>query len=296
MSTTASQPPSSAPRQGGPSSPPPQPPLASPPTAATSLAAAEASTAGGPAVPASPLQPTLPSAETQRHVAEARAAVVASMGNMLDRELQTRASMLHENAGALARQERDVVRATEGLRREREKLAREADAAARRVKELGNVQNWAEVLERGFLVLEETVRLANGGSEDGGGSCSCSCSDCGGSESGGEGDERMDVDGDGKADGAMDGVTDGKTYAGMDGKVDAGDVNGSLDMDMNGSDRMGLDEPEDKGKQREAELDTVLDSDGGPGTWSDASRSLMEPESSTGTSRAKGSETASTAS
>jgi hypothetical protein len=55
------------------------------------------------------------------------------------------------------------------------------------------VQNWAEVLERGFLVLEETVRLAN---RDGSESGSCSCSECGGSgDEGGEyGEGMMDVD------------------------------------------------------------------------------------------------------
>ncbi|KAL2108643.1 hypothetical protein VUR80DRAFT_3541 [Thermomyces stellatus] len=37
---------------------------------------------------------------------------------------------------------------------------------------LGNVQNWAEVLEREFLVLEETVRIAREGECDSG-CCSC---------------------------------------------------------------------------------------------------------------------------
>ncbi|EGX91019.1 hypothetical protein CCM_05176 [Cordyceps militaris CM01] len=157
--------------------------------------------------PPSPLLETLPSAETQRHIAEARAAVVASMGNMLDTALQGRAAMLHENAGALDRQERDVLAATDALRREREKLAREADVAARRLKEVGNVQNWAEVLERGFLVLEETVRRVNtrrdsggdgSGSSSGSGSGSeCSCSDCGRTLGGEVAGEEMDVDGDG---------------------------------------------------------------------------------------------------
>lgn len=149
---------------------------ASPPSAPSVVTTSAAATAS----PA--LQPTLPSAETQRHVSEARAAVVASIGNMLDSELQSRAGILHENAAALEKQERDVLRATEGLRKETQRLKAEADKAARKVKELGNVQNWAEVLERGFLVLEETVRLANGGEErdeDGGSECSCSCSECG---------------------------------------------------------------------------------------------------------------------
>ncbi|KAL6855278.1 hypothetical protein ACO1O0_006417 [Amphichorda felina] len=122
---------------------------------------------------------------------------------MVDRELQSRAAVLHDNARALDRQERDVVAATGALRRERERLGREADGAARRLKELGNVQNWAEVLERQFLVLEETDKV--------------------------------------NAVGMM-----------------------------------------------------ALDADGGVHTaWSDTSRSLNEPESSTGTGMAKGSETAS---
>ena len=110
----------------------------------------------------------------------------------MDSELQWRASTLHANAAVLKKQAADVQRATDGLRREREKLRREADLAGRKIKETGNVQNWAEMLERDFLVLEETVRLARRGS------CSCSCSDCGGSFSGsgseGEDDDRMDID------------------------------------------------------------------------------------------------------
>ncbi|KAG8427417.1 hypothetical protein J3459_006717 [Metarhizium acridum] len=227
-----------------------------------------------------PLQQTLPSQETQRHVAEARAAVVASMGNLIDSELQSRASILHDNAAALDKQERDVVRATDGLRRETEKLAREADAAARKVKELGNVQNWAEVLERGFLVLEETVRLANrqdGGSQSG----SCSCSECGGDESSGGGDDDDDDDGEYGEEGMMD--------------VDV-DLANSLHRDGN---KVSL---EAKGRAREglavgADVDMATTEpeaeDGGRSTWSDASRSLMEPDSSTGTGMAKGSETAS---
>ncbi|OAA52442.1 GCN5-like 1 [Beauveria brongniartii RCEF 3172] len=213
------------------------------------------------ATPPSPLLATLPSAETQRHIAEARAAVVASMGNMLDTELQGRAQMLHDNAGALDRQERDVLAATEALRRERERLAREADGAARRLKEVGNVQNWAEVLERGFLVLEETVRLANrrrGGGDDGsrsgsgsGSGSECSCSDCGrtldGEQPAGGGEEMDEVDGEGRS---------------------------------------------DQGKGKAEEIDVAMN---GLEVTSDASRSLFDGESSTvdGTGKAKNSETAS---
>ncbi|KZZ91418.1 GCN5-like 1 [Moelleriella libera RCEF 2490] len=134
-------------------------------------------------------QPRLPSSESQRHVSEARAAIVASMSNLVDAELQSRARILHDNAAMLDKQERQVARATDALRREREKLAREADGAARQLKEVGNVQNWAEVLERGFLVLEETARLAaarRGAGEESTSCCSCSsCSECGSDDGGG---------------------------------------------------------------------------------------------------------------
>ncbi|OLN87171.1 hypothetical protein CCHL11_03618 [Colletotrichum chlorophyti] len=160
---------------------------------------------------------TLPREDQQRHVAEARQAVVASIGNMLDGELQSRARMLHANAAALDAQERDVARATEALRKENDKLARFAGDAARRVKELGNVQNWAEVLERDFLVLEETFRLVREGSE-GTGSWSGSRS---WSESGSEVGDR---DGDVRMEGGSDGMDKGK-------KVGAGDVAGVTEVD-----------------------------------------------------------------
>ncbi|KAI8684610.1 Biogenesis of lysosome-related organelles complex 1 subunit 1 [Fusarium keratoplasticum] len=234
---------------GGPSSS--RPPTSPPPSIASpSIAHAHAhaqipgpssSSSAQRSPPPPHLQPTLPSPETQRHVTEARRAVVATLENMMDSELQWRASTLHSNAAALGKQAKDVRRAADGLRRENDRLAREADVAARRLKELGNVQNWAEVLERDFLVLEETVRLANGE-----GSCSCSCSECG--SVGSDSEDEMDVDGPKK------GVDDhGKT--GIEGMA----------------------------------IDT---GHGMPGTFSDASRSLTDPESSMGRGT-KGSDTAS---
>ncbi|KAM0340717.1 hypothetical protein ACHAPU_010389 [Fusarium lateritium] len=257
MSTTAS---SSAPHQqpasttaatgslsSSPSSLSPRPPTSPPPTIASPAVAHAHAHAQIPSAtqqtspPPPPLQPTLPSAETQHHVAEARRAVVATLENMMDSELQWRASTLHSNAAVLSKQAQDVQRATDGLRRENVKLAREADAAAKRLKELGNVQNWAEVLERDFLVLEETVRLANSDR-------SCSCSECGsysGSGSEGEDEDERDMD------------------------LDKDERRKTLDVEM--------------------EIDTEHHA---PGTFSDASRSLTEADSSVGRD-AKGSDTAS---
>ncbi|KAF5017031.1 hypothetical protein F66182_11107 [Fusarium sp. NRRL 66182] len=259
-STAQQQPASSTTATGSPpsssSSLSPRPPTSPPPTVSSpSVAHAHAhaharvpsaatSSQHTASLPPPQLHSTLPSAETQHHVAEARRAVVATLENMMDSELQWRASTLHSNAAALGKQAQDVQRATDGLRRENVKLAREADAAARRLKELGNVQNWAEVLERDFLVLEETVRLANGE-----GSCSCSeCGSFGGSSSGSEDEMDVDEGGTGK------GVDVRKTGLGV-----------------------------------EMEMDTEHHA---PGTFSDTSRSLTEPESSVGRG-AKGSDTAS---
>ncbi|KAI5862411.1 hypothetical protein GGS23DRAFT_99366 [Durotheca rogersii] len=151
---------------------------ASPPTTASAATTSGTAGAGDAAHPPPPRTATT----TQRHIDEARAAVVASMSNMLDSELQSRASLLHANAAALTKQERDVERATDGLRRENDKLQKLARDTERRIKELGNVQNWAEVLERDFLVLEETMRLVREGS--GSDSCSqCSRSSWSGSDS-----------------------------------------------------------------------------------------------------------------
>ncbi|QUC16392.1 uncharacterized protein UV8b_00633 [Ustilaginoidea virens] len=250
-------------------------------------AAASASASASASAPAPPLHQTLPSPETQRHVAEARAAVVASIGNLVDSQLQSRAAILHENAAALAKQERDVLRASEALRREREKLAREADGAARRVKELGNVQNWAEVLERGFLVLEETVRLANANGCRAGSSCSeCGASSASEDQEQDYGKGMMDVDVDlanslhrengvTNLEGKGPGRGEGEQVLGPGVRADAG---ADADADADADAGPGLDV--DSG---------VATGDRGTSAWSDASRSLKEA----GSGREKGSETAS---
>ncbi|KAH8880046.1 hypothetical protein GQ53DRAFT_619354, partial [Thozetella sp. PMI_491] len=109
--------------------------------------------------------PPLPSPSTQRQIAEARTALIASISNILDSDLQARAQQLHANNAAIERQERDVVKATEALRRENDKLQKLAADTVRDIKPVGHVQNYAELLEREFLVLEETMRLVREGSE-----------------------------------------------------------------------------------------------------------------------------------
>jgi hypothetical protein len=86
-----------------------------------------------------------------------------NIGSRLDSDLQSRAANLHSNSAALSKQEANLRTATKSLSKDTDKLKKVADDAQRKVKELGNVQNWAEVIEREFLVLEETLRLVNEG-------------------------------------------------------------------------------------------------------------------------------------
>lgn len=242
---------------------PPLAPAAAPSTTSTS---------------ASALQPTLPSAAQQQHVAEARSAVVASISNLLDSELQTRATVLHSNAAALEKQERDVVRATDALRRENDKLAKFSAEGARRVKELGNVQYWAEVLEREFLVLEETMRLVRRGSQASSESGSWSGT---ASWSGSEvGDDEDDA---GKGHGGARVVKDpGGRGARLHGDAD-GDVRMDEDTEAGGAMLDDGDLVKGKGK------DAGIDADAMHLDFSEASTSAVEPDSS----NARGSETTS---
>lgn len=110
---------------------------------------------------ASPTSPT-------RAQTEARAAVLASLtsaGAHHDTHLQQRAADLHANALAISRQETELAQHTAALARESAKWDKEAAKATHGLKQVGDLQNWAEMLERDFLVLEETLRVVDGEDE-----------------------------------------------------------------------------------------------------------------------------------
>ncbi|KAI9681282.1 MAG: hypothetical protein M1817_002565 [Caeruleum heppii] len=97
--------------------------------------------------------------------------------HLTQKHLEPRASALHANAAQLAAQEAELKTATAGLARHEDPLQKEAEKAARQIKELGDVQNWAEMLEVELAALEECVRVveeekegpvvrANGGEVD----------------------------------------------------------------------------------------------------------------------------------
>ncbi|TLD33732.1 hypothetical protein PspLS_00909 [Pyricularia sp. CBS 133598] len=145
-----------------------------------------------------PTSPTSPGQQKQQqqqanNVAEARAALEASMANILDRELVPRATALHRGERVIKKQQADVVRATGSLRHANRQLEEVVEDVSWKLREVGDLQNWTELLEQRFLAVEETMRLVREGDGDEGScsSCRCSecCSDCGGSEWNGSADD-----------------------------------------------------------------------------------------------------------
>ncbi|KAL1895173.1 hypothetical protein Cpir12675_003356 [Ceratocystis pirilliformis] len=107
------------------------------------------------------LRPSTPKASAQ-HIAAARAAVIANISNVIDPKLQDYAYRLHSGQAAIAGQQSKVQRATAALSRENDAVSRLVSEAERKVKELGSLRNWAEVLEQEMMVLECTVKIVRG--------------------------------------------------------------------------------------------------------------------------------------
>ena len=101
---------------------------------------------------------------TAQQQREARAAVLSSLssiGTSIDGEIHTRTADLHANSAAIAKQEKELAKQTVALRKESDKWQKLGDSSTKKLNEIGDVQNWAEMLERDLLVLEETVRLVD---------------------------------------------------------------------------------------------------------------------------------------
>ncbi|KAL8789483.1 MAG: hypothetical protein Q9213_001096 [Squamulea squamosa] len=113
-----------------------------------------------------PIQPT-PPAPSPQQVDEARTAFTASLlsagTSTVQSDLQARASDIHANAAAIDKQEQELLKETMNLGRESKKWQKVVDDGAKGVKETGDVQNWAEMLERDLCVLEDTMAMAEEG-------------------------------------------------------------------------------------------------------------------------------------
>ncbi|KAK3344842.1 hypothetical protein B0H65DRAFT_557897 [Neurospora tetraspora] len=219
-----------------------------------------------PHTPHTPHTPTVPGPNPgPLPTAQARTAVLASISNLLDRELTGRASLLHQNHNAILKQEREMSKAVEAFKKENDKLEKLAREGTKRLKEVGDVQNWAEVLERGFLRVEETIRRANGDFyrdySEGSGSYSGSWSGSGSLWSGSEVGVGVGVgEGEGEGDDGKDseGVGDGESKV-KNGKEVGG--SGSKSVEGEGAaevENLNDDKREEKDVERDAEGDVVM--------------------------------------
>jgi hypothetical protein len=79
--------------------------------------------------------------------------------------MQRRAADLHTNAAAIAKQEAQVKKNAAMMAKENANLQRELDKTMKSLRPFGDLQNFAETMERDLMVLEETMRLVEGGQE-----------------------------------------------------------------------------------------------------------------------------------
>lgn len=190
----------------------------------------------------SSLPPLPPSPETTRQIAEARTALNASIQNIFtphEHALKLRAQTLHQNSSALTKQENELKKEIGKLGKGGDKLEKVVREGQRKVKELGNVQNWAEVLERDFLVVEEVLRLVDGESEQ---------------WSGSESDwSEYERDGGGEREGSVgSNGSDGRNGENIDTRmIDANAHGNTSAQETNGTHLAGSGQP--KGKEKEGE-------------------------------------------
>ena len=111
------------------------------------------------------------SAKTEKPISEARTAVVASLnatGTSLEGELKTRARDLHANSSVIADQEKELAKQTALLAKQGEQWQKLADCSTKKLNEFGDIQNWAEMIERDLMVVEETLHLVSEGGRQSG--------------------------------------------------------------------------------------------------------------------------------
>lgn len=123
-----------------------------------------------PSMSTSSMSPPQSAEDDTRRTAEARAAVTAtlsSVGSAYDTDLQRRAADLHANSKAIEKQERELIKQTAGLAKQSAQWEKIIGKSTKQLNEIGDVQNWAEVMERDLLRIEETLRLVEGRPDQG---------------------------------------------------------------------------------------------------------------------------------
>ncbi|CCX04298.1 GCN5-like 1 [Pyronema domesticum] len=95
---------------------------------------------------------------------EARAVLtreIHNLGSTVDIELRDRITNIHSNANALDKQSQQLRNKTNQLAKTTKQWGSMADNARGKLKEIGDIQNWAEMIEHDLMVIEETLRIVH---------------------------------------------------------------------------------------------------------------------------------------
>ncbi|GLA61942.1 hypothetical protein AtubIFM54640_002475 [Aspergillus tubingensis] len=114
----------------------------------------------------------MPPPEKSKETLEAKSAFSATLlniGSTHASPLVERAHTITENAAALDKQQAELEAHTAALAKQNESWDKLAGEARDGLKEIGDVQNWAEVVERELLVLEEMMGYVESKGVDGDG-------------------------------------------------------------------------------------------------------------------------------
>ncbi|KAJ8097060.1 hypothetical protein POJ06DRAFT_262424 [Lipomyces tetrasporus] len=89
-----------------------------------------------------------------------------SLTHYVDRDLRQRITSVHANAKHISAQSKHIRGQTMALVKETRKWEETANKASEILKEAGDVQNWAEILEVELSALEESLRIVESRSND----------------------------------------------------------------------------------------------------------------------------------
>ncbi|KAJ5237227.1 hypothetical protein N7489_007318 [Penicillium chrysogenum] len=103
--------------------------------------------------------------QRQKEALAAFTATLHSVGTNLEAPLRERAANIQSNAAVLERQEAELAENTQRLARQNQQWVGFADETRDGLKEIGDVQNWAEMIERDLLALEDMMDVVERGHE-----------------------------------------------------------------------------------------------------------------------------------
>ncbi|CAG7945288.1 unnamed protein product [Penicillium nalgiovense] len=101
--------------------------------------------------------------QQQKEALAAFTATLHSVGTNLEAPLRDRAANIQSNAAVLERQEAELAGNTQRLARQNQQWVGFADETRDGLKEIGDVQNWAEMIERDLLALEDMMDVVERG-------------------------------------------------------------------------------------------------------------------------------------